>query len=333
MKSTNAKWANTLSDDLFKYIDDELSDKDINHIKYIVGNDNGHSNIHSDDKSDVDVLNRMLMEQRDINGKFTSNKHQWETIRTILDWKSENIYDDLDCINNNQNLTYSISDIGSFDDKPLGYGFILVNGFYHKFESENASIVLKKDSTCPYGFHLQTAFPGTQGTASMQKDKLTILQDDCSSIMIQTDYYKKASPAKQAFLRYISNPKNALQARYTPPSIKNDYMETITLYKKNKDGTSYRAYITDSEIKVSKFDTNNKATQFDMAQKLAHKNRLDLTSSFNQKAFAEIEPGFTEIITSVYQSIQNNLQEKDKSKKLRQLPNIINSQSNTSYEY
>lgn len=333
MKSTNAKWANKLSDDLFRYSDDELSDKDINHIKYLVGDDNGHSNIHSDDKSDVDILNRMLIEQRDINGKFTSNKHQWETVRTILDWKAENIYYDLDCINNNQNLTYSINDIGSFDDQPLGYGFILINGFYHKFESENASIVLKKDTICPYGFHLQTSFPGTNGTAAMQKDKLTILQEDCSSIMMQTDYYKKSSPTKQAFLRYISNPNNSLEARYSIPSPKNNYMETITLYKHNTDGTSYRAYITDNEVRVAKFDTNQKITQFSLAQKSAHKNRLNLLAMDQQKAFAEIEPEFTKTITSLSDNIIANNKIKQDIKSHRPLPDIQHITSTMIYEY
>lgn len=334
MRNTNAQIADKLSDDLFKYIDDELSDKDIDHIKSIVGDDNGHSQKHSNDLSDVNILNRMLVEQKNINGKFTSKKHQWEAIRTILDWQAKNIIDNLDGLNNNQNIVYSIENIGSFDDKPLGEGFILVDGFYHKFESENASVILKKDTSCPYGFHLQTAFPGGNGDAEQQKSKLKILQDDCSSIMMQTDYYKNASPTEQAYLKYIANPKNKIQARYSLPASKNNYEETITLYKNNKDGTSYRAYITPSEIKVSKFDTNKKPMDFPMAQTRAHRSRLDLSSESSQIAFAKIEPEFTKTIKSISQNIKsNNSPNNTKLKSNRQLPDIVDTQSTIDYVY
>ena len=37
---------------------------------------------------------------------------------------------------------------------------------------------------------------------------MTIKDDDITDMMIQTEYYKNASNAEKAFLRFISNPKN-----------------------------------------------------------------------------------------------------------------------------
>lgn len=310
------KKATMLSDDLYKY-DEDLSDKEINHLKNILGDDFGHSSIHSYSQTDVDIMNRMLISKKSIDGKFTSERHMWDAVRSLIDYNCERIIDETDRLLPNQNVTYTVPDLGSFDDQPLGNGFIKINGFYHKFESDNMSIVLKQDPNCKYGFHLQTAFPGECEKVSGQKTKLKLTKGDFSGIMKQTEYYKKASPAEKAYLEYMSNSNNEYDLYMSKGNIKNGYRDTLTLKKTNEDGTAYKAYITHDEIRVSKFDQNDKPIPTPIAQ-IQHRSRLALDTDDDKKMFAKFEPDYTKAIVN----LQNRITKHMSKQSQREIPNI-----------
>lgn len=320
--------ANALIDDLYQYEDDMLSTKDINHLKKTLGASYGHADIHYAAQSEVDIMNRMLSDNKTIDGTFTSDKHQWEAIRSIIEFNNEHIIKDTGELIYDQKAVYSLTNLGSFDDEPLGHGFIKLNGFYNKFESENICIVLKRHDQCKYGFYLHTAYPGEQFVKTrdekdigkkVQKlaDNLKITKGDFSDIMKQTDEYKKASPIKKTYLEYIANSNNQYRLHMSAGNQKNGYQDTLSLTKRNEDGSTYRTYITETEIRTTKFDKDNKPMGSPLA-KYSLKNRLNLDTDDAKKAFAKIEPSYTKTIVQ----LQNRLTKLASKQKVRELPHI-----------
>ena len=308
------------------------SDADIKRMKRMLSDSNGHTHIHSGKLSDTDVLQRMLDEGKPVDGQFTSEKHMYDAIANTIYYHVEDIVHRLEYLDIGENTSFSARQLESFDDQPLGSGFIKLNGFYHRFESENASIVLRRDELTPLGFHLRTAFPGIEGNAEEQSKSLTISNESCEDTMRTTDYYKKSSPVKKTQLLYASDPKNKFKSYVTYSST--DDKENIVLIKDNNDGTQYRAYIGDGKMSVAKKDKDGKPVEFDIARKCSRKNhtKISLTNNDARDAFAKEEPEFFERIKSVEEKIteaihkhQQRMAKTDKTQKssnVREIPAI-----------
>lgn len=239
--STNKTLLKKLNEDLIKLDTDDS--QFINTLQNMFvdksPNSTEHTEIHANSKPE-EILDRLLIPKthrdghlkhdhngnlryKTVDGTFVSNRKQWEHIALLLEnesWKESepSIYDVFDTIDEYKNLPIDSDDLADDDDSIIGTGFININGFFHKFDTPNcATVIIKKDSAMPYGFKIQTAFPGLifdktatiNDYAKQQAEKLNVYEDDCSDVMKQTNTYINASDNKKEYLLFHANPKNA----------------------------------------------------------------------------------------------------------------------------
>ena len=336
--------AEALQDKIFDVLyESEDSEEKLNESQRF---EDGHAQIHSPanyssmEAADIDAMETILNPNstKRISGVFETDDLQLIAAANVIGANAKNTILNLDSVSEGQNVVMSYENIMP-DDSKIGHGFIYHNGTIREFESNCATVILKKNSLNDNAFNVQTVFAGVPGGPDTQIPHLKITDKDCTPIVKQTDYYKNASPVEKAYLEYISNPKNTKNGYL--PFIKRDenYGDTLTLVRMNKDGSSFRAFITEEQMNVSLTDASHKKVPVPFVS--GHPKKVLLTDKTMKTEFATKLPTFTKTIGSLHNRI-NQLDfeqkhpavtepaKKENISKNRELPSIEDSK--TSFE-
>lgn len=161
------------------YDDDELlSQNSVDKLKHALNAEgtstlssygkNAHADDHSGNRTDIDILDSVCSpdSSRKIDGQFASERAQWTMVAEVLHKNAKEIADfkDLEDFGKATNRCFPVQMANVLDDGCKSTGFMEVNGFYYKFETDScATVVIKNDKTsnsAPFGVTVQSAYPG-----------------------------------------------------------------------------------------------------------------------------------------------------------------------------
>ena len=254
-------------------------------------NFDSHLTIHQSEQTDAEVLERILNESNhvSVNGRFSSDSMQWNSITDTLEKRMSYIYDRLETLSFGQGFPIQIDDMdySSSEEAPvIGTGFIRdMNGFLHSFENSSCvSLYVQKDDNMPFGFSVKTAYAGLmidrtdeaeryRSIVTESMNKLNVKNDDCSETVKQTKTFQDASPAKKAEMLYRAD-----SSRYDTHVLLFANDDNTIKYKFKIPGSEneeYRAFLEPGSYKLYRYKDGKKA-DWPLAQEIHNNNYLDL---------------------------------------------------------
>lgn len=338
------KKAEQLKDKIFDalYESDDSEDTLTNHqrkvLKSILGFKDGHAQIHSPsnynsiEECDLDTMETILNPRntKRISGVFESDDLQTIAAANVIAANANMVVSNLDVTDEGHNIIVSSKNICN---EKIGHGFFYDGNRIREFESNCATVVLKKNSGNSNLFNVQTVFAGQPGDINAQLPYLTVTDRDCRPIVRKTEYYKNASPEEQAYLDYIANPANETKIPYKAYLKKNSENDVFTLVRANKDGSKLKTFITKDGITATctKIDKNGEHQKMNIPNMENHfGKKLDLTNEEIYNAFAEHYPKYAAVANKIYNMIQKNCNKQNEIKlenksNIRELPYINDS--------
>lgn len=155
------------------------------------------------------LLNRMLMENKNVNGSFYNAKLMNDAVTRTLHTNIQNIYHWLK--NDPNRSTFRINAVPNLTDnqdergeqKPIGYGFKIENNTVHKYETNSVSLFLKRSNQNIFGFVVASAYPDVYTQTCIQEQY-------CNSrdLIRQTTIYQQCNTEeKRELLNHLTVPE------------------------------------------------------------------------------------------------------------------------------
>lgn len=140
-------------------------------------------------RTDVDLLERILSEQKRCNSSFTSKEDADMFIDETLYNKMPEIVDWLE-----NSDTKQFAAVAQFAGEITGKAIVQNRSDIKAYEYDSVTVVLGRDPY-GYGFELVTAYP----SESQEKCQLN---QNLTSVLKQTPSYQKGNPVEQTFMEY-----------------------------------------------------------------------------------------------------------------------------------
>lgn len=162
-----------------------------------------HYDEHSQEMTDVEMLDIILSGQKNVQSKFVSENWKEDHLESAVAYKAKAISDCVRCSNNSHIEAFTTKYPIDEDEDHIGVGFIKNpnNGKIAEYASDYITFVIKTNGNADLGFYMHTAYPDIENNRDVIKTN-----KDLSAILKDTPSYIAASPVEKAYMQYQISP-------------------------------------------------------------------------------------------------------------------------------
>ena len=270
-----------------------------------------HYDEHSQEMTDVEMLDIILSGKKNVQSKFVSDSWKEDHLEGVIGYKAKAIAEFVNPPYEDRPRNYRIEAFSANypieeNENHIGIGFIKNpdTGKIAEYASDDIKFVIKTDRNAELGFYMHTAYPDIENNKDVIKTNR-----DLSSILKQTESYKNASPMEKAYMEYQISPDE-------PESLSSLYLisdsshqdDAIVIKQKTKNPNIER--MIKIRQSTSSVQFRNKSTKEIIPIKVNDKNRKTLPLEKCMRKIKETSPKTADVIDKIKHTINESRYEK-----------------------